>query len=486
MKRLNIIKRLATFGICAATCWLFNACRDFLYVEPTDTLTVNSYEDVRRLLGGNLLSYTQGQDYLQGAPNIFLGSKEYEVGFYYSDDYQVERYLDNPMGRNNQGEFMMSLDWRNSNIHESLWTLYYRNIGFYNIVLDELTKHSSGNTEQDQQVSGEARVLRAMCFFKLVQYFSPYHHNELGLPLNTDPSAVGSYDQRRKTQEENYGFIISELEDVLAYTARPSDTYNIFYNKTFINGLLAQIYLYKGDSGAKASDDYTKAAAHAQAVLDAGISSDTYSNIAQSGDSWGLNRNKSYAPLVFIYTEYSPQAAVAGLAIYNLYQYASDDLYQLYSATDRRKTAFFNSEQAFIKYSEPFTSLYSQYSLCTGAEMRLIVAEANARLGNTAAAKQALRTFATPRYTTYTEPTDAALLQSILDERRKEFCFEPYVRWLDLTRLQTAVTHNALDPDDPTKTNTLSNGDYRFCLPIPKNAELKDNNIAQNPGWGNF
>ena len=479
----NISSAVATFVVGML---LLASCNDFLYVEPTDTISVNSYEDVRRLLAGNLYNYSNDRDYMQGAPNTFLASNEMLVDMYYSDDLDVNTYMDNNFAANYRGEFTSSIDWKNPTMHETLWSLYFRSIGFYNIVLDELAKHPGATQAETEQVAGEARVLRAMCFFRLMQYFSPYNNNALGLPINTDPNRVSDYDQSRRTQADNYAFIISELEIALAYTTTPSPTYNIFYNKTFINGLLAQVYLYKGGSGAKADDDYSKAATYAQAVLDAGISSDEYMTGPASTDEWGVIRNKQYAPLVFLYAETQRFPALVGDPFMGQFVLASESLCSMYSDADKRKTEYFSSDRRFLKYGVPFRASFAQFKLCTGAEMRLIVAEANARQGNTTAAKAALNTFATPRYTAWTEPSDNDLLQTILDERRKEFCFEPYMRWLDLTRLQTGFTRSALDVNDNTKTVTIADNDYRFCMPLPKKGELKENNIEQNPGWGNF
>ena len=41
--------------------------------------------------------------------------------------------------------------------------------------------------------------------------------------------------------------------------------------KTFIKGLLAQVYLYKAGSGAKEDNDYAKASQYAKEVLASGI-----------------------------------------------------------------------------------------------------------------------------------------------------------------------------------------------------------------------
>ncbi|MFR7807911.1 MAG: hypothetical protein ACLU4N_00645 [Butyricimonas faecihominis] len=52
-------------------------------------------------------------------------------------------------------------------------------------------------------------------------------------------------------------------------TTEPRSTYNVFYDKNIIHAILAQVFLYKGDSGAKADDDYENAASHAKSALEA-------------------------------------------------------------------------------------------------------------------------------------------------------------------------------------------------------------------------
>ena len=75
------------------------------------------------------------------------------------------------------------------------------------------------------------------------------------------------------------------------------------------------------------------------------------------------------------------------------------------------------------------------------------------------------------------------VLQEILNERRREFCFEYDMRWCDLIRTQEGWTRNSYG-DEEEATYTLEDGDYRFCMPIPLNEELQYNDIEQNPGWG--
>lgn len=115
--------------------------------------------------------------------------------------------------------------------------------------------------------------------------------------------------------------------------------------------------------------------------------------------------------------------------------------------------------------------------------MLLIIAESEARLGNEDRALTALAEFTQPRYTSYTRPAGKSILEAILIERRKEFCFDPYMRWLDLTRLQTGFSRKYTDNQQVEKEYRLQDGDYKFCLPIPQRAELNHASIKQNPGW---
>ena len=207
---------------------------------------------------------------------------------------------------------------------------------------------------------------------------------------------------------------------------------------------------------------------------------------AQKGDDFEAIFTKPYAPIVFIYNDGNRLQDIVGNPYYGIPQFPSDDLYALYADNDRRKKLFFESDKSIYRYESDFPYSYFQYTLCSGAEMKLIVAEAEARQGHLSAAQNTLTQFAATRYTAYTAPDNEHLLQTILDERRREFCFEPYMRWLDIHRLEVPVTHRVPSKKGPAKVYRLEKGDFRYTFPLPKNAELKDNDIEQNPGWNNF
>ena len=91
----------------------------------------------------------------------------------------------NWMANNKRALYTNSLNWQNTTMPGTIWGNYFSNIGFYNTIIDELANVSASQEEKDI-VEQEARFLRAWYLFKVLQYFSPYHSNDLGIPFNTD------------------------------------------------------------------------------------------------------------------------------------------------------------------------------------------------------------------------------------------------------------------------------------------------------------
>lgn len=80
------------------------------------------------------------------------------------------------------------------------------------------------------------------------------------------------------------------------------------------------------------------------------------------------------------------------------------------------------------------------------------------------------------------------MLGEILNERRKEFCYEAGTRWVDMKRLGIGTSRVGMSKEgEGTEVYKLKSDDYRYALPIPNGVELDYNNkIEQNPGWGNL
>src|SRR5690606_10500512 len=105
----------------------------------------------------------------------------------------------------------------------------------------------------------------------LLQYFSPYHDAEKGIPvyLHTGGATHGVANPRKK-QQEVYDIIINDLDEALKImeTTAPKTGFNVWFNKLYVNNLLAQVYWFKAESGAKAADDYKMAEKYSRAAIE--------------------------------------------------------------------------------------------------------------------------------------------------------------------------------------------------------------------------
>ncbi|MGQ1785536.1 MULTISPECIES: RagB/SusD family nutrient uptake outer membrane protein [unclassified Saccharicrinis] len=476
--------------------WGLSSCEDYLEVEPKNQVVVSTYNDVKATMGSCLAIYTKGNDFGYGQP-FYSDPDNYRIFTYYSGVLDDTKYLSNWWGTNHRSTFHSSLQWYNESLHPELWTNLYSGIGFFNNVLYDLGEVDVTEDEANL-IKGEAKFLRAWYLYKLMQYFSPYGNNNLGIPVNLNAEDVLSYDASRKTQEEVYAIIISELEEILTYSTEPT-SFSLFYDKQMVNALLAQVYWFKGGSGAGMESDYDNAIKYAQtAMLGEELASlSEFGNMFKIDDN-GTSKDNSNALLVctpFGYTHSSLfTEVVCGYAAYGMNNFASERLYSLYSSDDVRN-AWVNSIPgdpadffapklgAINKFSNLQGQSFTSFFFFRIADLQLIIAESYARKGDNASAVSELEKFQMNRYNGYVSYTGSDVLQDILDERTKEFCFEYDKVWLDMVRTGKGFTRPAVDLTEEGTTYTLEDNDYRLTQPIPLVAELEENRIEQNPGW---
>lgn len=480
MKRLFLLITFLSLSL--------SSCEDYLNVKPSNVVAIVSYDEVKALLGGHLRMFAEAPSTILKGTTVPYCEKDVWTFFnMLSDDIDSEKYMSTSIGGNNKALYKLTANWRNFETPGIIWKNLYANIGFYNTILDELSKVEATKAQSDI-ISCEVRVLRAWNLFKLMQYFSPYHNAKLGIPVNLDAQMVGEYDGTRKTQAEVYNIIIKELTDVLASTTEPRETYNLFFDKTIVNALLAQVYHFKGGSAAGQSGDYDSAIRHAKAAMGERQLRplEGYEPFHHFEEAPGVKKKYPYSIFYDNRSDY-----VISNIVGSTYQKipAPASLFDLYSDKDVRKVNFFDANKNIIKYSQVFPlsstwTTFSVYTFWSVAEMHLIIAESYARKGDNTGAKEWLESFQRNRIANYTSFTEGDLLQEILKERRREFCYEYDMRWCDLVRTQKGWSRPSYD-DKEVATYSLEDGDYRFCLPIPSAEEMQWNNkIEQNPGWG--
>lgn len=125
------------------------------------------------------------------------------------------------------------------------------------------TEYYSKVTEQNANVSvllGEAKFIRAQAYFLLVQTYG-------GVPIVDENITSPVLSFKRNTAEEVYTHIIADLESSLATVGTGAYAASGKVNKRAVNDLLAKVYLTRGYETFAKADDFTKAAAYADAAI---------------------------------------------------------------------------------------------------------------------------------------------------------------------------------------------------------------------------
>jgi starch-binding outer membrane protein, SusD/RagB family len=337
------------------------------------------------------------------------------------------------------------------------WASAYIGINRANSVLEGATTATGLTSAQQSRFRGEALFIRSMHYYNLVRWFG-------GVPLVLTPSRGVGPDAlvSRNTREEVLARIIADLDE--AAPLLPTGRVNGKATRGAADALLARVYLEDGK--------HAQARDRATAVINSG----TYSLVS---DFRSLFTDK-HTP-ESIYEVHFTINNSNSLAFWFFPQELGGrwgfsptaELYGAYGPTDTRRDASIDivANKRFIYKYPRISTEDDNLILLRLAELYLIRAEANARLGGADAAVLAdinvvrARAGATP----VAVSGQQNLLDAVLHERRLELAFEGH-RFFDLRRHGTAQQKLQLEP-------------HRLILPLPQ-AELDVNaNLTQNPGY---
>jgi hypothetical protein len=365
------------------------------------------------------------------------------------------------------------------------WISIYPVIFICNSAVEGLNQSSSLTPAVKKQLMGEAKFLRAIFYFYLVNLYG-----DVPLIISTDYKVNDILPRTSKAQV--YQQIISDLKDaqtLLTAFYVDGGAVNITKervrpNKWAATALLARTYLFMGD--------YGNAEAEATAIItDSSLYSlDNLNNVflANSNESvWQLqpvtagvtNTQDAY---LFIIPPTGPDPNSWPV-------YLSINLLNSFEAGDQRKTNWIDSVTANgITYYYPFkykvnslNAPVTEYLMIFRlGEQYLIRAEARAQQGNIAAAQadlDAIRTRAgLPNISANDQPS---LLAAIAHERRVELFAEWGHRWLDLKRTKTADA--VMSQMTPQKGGVWNINQQLY--PLPNFDIQRDINLIQNPGY---
>lgn len=399
----------------------------------------------------------------------------------------------------------------NNGLITAFWPEVYRSIGAANAAISGAQSIPNKDGAKTIELVAEARILRAHCYYILVQLFGdiPY----IG-EFVTDPGLVA--DASKTPAAEVYQKIIEDCEfaelnlpDTYASGIRCRPT------KGSAKTMLASVYLTLGE--------YDKAARYAEEVINSRATYgydlvDDFTELwkADNGDMaehiWTVDFKAGNQTF---YNLWAPLTGIRGADMQGWSVVVpSPGLYNLYDSGDHRMEITFITESPFSGVMVPYTNWeisrmhFGKYALYPGAgaasdgsnsgrnypiyrlaEVYLIAAEALAEVNNgpTTKAYEYINKVRERARFGGTLPADLAsglskedFINAVLKERLLEFPLE-YKRWFDIKRRQLGTEvfagTNSIEPHsfDPAKN---------YLLPIPQSELDRNPNLKpQNPGY---
>ena len=379
------------------------------------------------------------------------------------------------------------------------YRLYYRIIGNANIAIANID-NAAGTQVERNQVKGEALGLRAFSYFNLVQLYGKRYNaavkpnSQLGVPLVLTPTTEGL---PRATVEDVYTQINKDLADA-ATLLTATRSFKSHISVDVIRGFQARVSLTQQNWA-----DAAKFAAEARktfSLMSVAQYQEGFSDISNPEWMWGFDHLEDQSEFFGAFHSYissnfnSTNIRVDPKVI-------NSALYEQIPATDVRSKMWVKAPttansivptggvrvpymtQKFRLPGTPSTSTMGDVPYMRASEMYLIEAEAQAQLGNTAAAASVLFDLVSKRDPSYklSTKTGTALLDEILFNRRFELWGEGF-RFTDLKRMNLPLNRNGANLSSAVVVLfDVPAGDNQWEFLIPRREINANKAIVQNP-----
>lgn len=391
-----------------------------------------------------------------------------ELTLYSGDDPRLQTYYQNNVSPSGYSHF---------------WSNFYKYIYITNLAIQGITNSSTLTPALKQQLLGEARFMRALYYFYLVNLYG-----DAPLALSTDytVNAVLS----RSPQDKVWAQIITDLKEAeqqlsavyLDGTILKTTTDRLRPTRWAAKALLARCYLY--------THDWANAAIKAGEV----INNTTLYGLEDINTTFLKNNKEAIWQLQPVNSGYNTEDAKmyiiqpAGPSGANPV-YLSAQLLSSFEAGDNRRKKWIGSVSAngvtyyyaykykSATFNAPITEYHTVFRL---AEQFLIRAEARTALNNLPEALDdvnAIRNRAGLAPLNLT--TQDSILTAIYHERQVELFTEGGHRWFDLKR--TKIVDDVMAGVAPAKGTTWNTNWQLY--PIPSDDILRDGNLIQNKGY---
>lgn len=438
------------------------SCKKFLEVDPPKNRTAAeaAFSDEKIATSTVLGIYTS----MNGFNGQFASSLLSTLMSISADDYY---YSLTSYDAYKQNALLPSTDYL-----DRLWSQPYGYIYHANSVIEGVAA-SSLSPQVKAQLTGEAKFLRAFCYFYLVNTFNK-------VPLVKDTDVFKNNLLGQSTKQEVYDFITQDLTDAVANL---SDAYQgserVRPNKKAAQALLARVYLY--------AQKWDLAEATASAVIADTrykIPADLNSVFLKTSEEaiWQLQTVNTSTAGVNTWEGFGIIPATStGVVYYRVY----DATEKKFETGDKRKVnwlrtyttggvTYYYPAKYKIRTSTPVTEYNTVLRL---AEQYLIRAEARANQNNPAKLVQAIEDLNVIRDRADIPDLSTALpkadvLLAIEKERHLELLGEWGHRWFDLVRTNRAV---------PVLSVTKANGFNASDQLIPISEAIMNTNPNLKP-----
>lgn len=343
---------------------------------------------------------------------------------------------------------------------EDFWVAGYDLINICNNVLASLNVVKEADRNR---IKGEALLLRGWILFELTRFFGQQYvagqnNTQPAVPIITAPSASSTDNATpsRNSVEECYAQALADVSEAELLLPPANDVFATRYTAAAV---LARIYLQM--------QNYDAALAAANRVISSGKYSlmPTYAEIFTTD---ALTKECVFGIVVTAtdginaMNTYFSTLAYGGRGDIEIKQSFLD----LYDPADARKALYFKTANRWR--TGKFNNQFGDLNIIRLAEMLLIRAECNLRLG-TAAGAEPLADYNAIRQRAGLPAATAVTLDDVLLERRLELAHEGF-RIHDIKRLQQSV-------------GSLAWNDPMMVYPIPQREITVNANLVQNPGY---
>jgi starch-binding outer membrane protein, SusD/RagB family len=356
----------------------------------------------------------------------------------------------------------------------SIWAISYRAINGVNLALSKLSIIE--DADERVKVGGEAKFLRALVYFELVNFFAkPYDEatasGNPGVPLITAPKA--GYDSTtdklpRSSIADIYTQIIKDATEATTEMDQDPDVSDTKANKYAAYALLSRVYM--------AQHKYAEAADAANTV----ITDEAFSLVPSFANEFNNAANSSEDIFAIQQTSQSNAGTSNGglTTFYSSYPIGRGDIHVTdtfvtrYEDGDDRKTFFYEGTSISSNdglYTTKWRDLYKVIPVFRLAEMYLTRAEANFRNGSSIGATPT-EDINVIRERAGLDDLVNVTEEDIINERHLELAFEG--EWpLTVKRLNLPV--GDLEP----------NTSDELVFPIPQREIDIKSGLPQNPGY---